>query len=89
MHLLIVVSGIDPQGNYVHGRLDTSSLESGFELLSRLVQSGWQLISVKLHEGKHRCIFLPVEAFDGQTMEEPLQRLQQSWEEALLHTKPN
>lgn len=62
------------------------SLESCCELLSHLVRKGWQLQRVhygEMNEDYMTWIELPVDAFDGDSMEEPLLVLQQEWEQVL------
>jgi hypothetical protein len=63
--------------------LGAHSIEASFEWLSRLVKMGCQPLSIQLDWDTDRPIKLPVEAFDGESMKEPLQHLSQQLEEIL------
>ncbi|GAB3701554.1 hypothetical protein GCM10027592_29820 [Spirosoma flavus] len=65
-----------------------NSIEGCFGLLSKFVSLGCQLITVKLSLGEDCLTFLPIEAFDGEPMEEAIQVLQREWE-AILFTNKN
>ncbi len=59
---------------------------AGFELLTNLVEEGWQLHKVRygcIENGQLTWISLPVEAFDGQPIQGPLTSLQEEWENLL------
>ncbi|GAB4044992.1 hypothetical protein [Spirosoma jeollabukense] len=61
-----------------------NTLETGFELLSKLTAQGHALLKAHLIE-KGKVIDLPVEAFDGSPFQEPIQQLENQWI-ALLET---
>ncbi len=59
---------------------------TGFELLTYLVEEGWQLLRVRygcMENGQLTWVYLPVEAFDGQPIQGPLTSLQEEWEDLL------
>ena len=60
--------------------------ESAFEELTDMVANGWVLEHVWLADGPSR-VELPVSAFDGESLREPIQQLQQQWRD-LLQDKP-
>jgi hypothetical protein len=65
----------------------SSSSEQCFEALSGLVSQGWQLLTVhygEMNDEYLTCwVELPVEAFDGEPLQEPLMTLQREWEQVL------
>lgn len=61
-----------------------NTLETGFELLSKLTAQGHALLKAYLIE-KGKVIDLPVEAFDGSPFQKPIQQLENQWT-ALLET---
>ena len=81
--VFIFFSGLNFQGELHEYSIGSSTIESSFELLNNLVSAGCVLISVKLDIGTGSYTTLPVDAFDGQSMKEPLKQLQQQWEEIL------
>ena len=58
------------------------SLEAGFDVVSSLVGQGNRLIEVVLIE-ERRIISLPIDAFDGQALSEPIRQLEQEWKRLL------
>ncbi|UHG93256.1 hypothetical protein [Spirosoma oryzicola] len=58
------------------------SIEDCFECLNALVQGKWKLLDAQLMENGKR-ISLPIEAFDGFSMDKPLRQLSQEWQTIL------
>ena len=56
--------------------------ESAFEELTSLVAAGWTLKRAVLIDGNSR-IELPVSVFDGESFRNPMQRLQEQWQQLL------
>ena len=81
--ILLYFSCRSPTGDYHECSLGAKDIESCLDMLSVLVEEGWQLLSVKLSEYPGSATWLPVEAFDGQSMHRPLQSLQRQWEAIL------
>lgn len=59
-----------------------ADLDVIFKLVNSFQVSDEPIVSAYLWD-QHNCLRLPLEAFDGQSMELPLQALKQQWEEAL------
>lgn len=83
---LITFSCISPE-LYTH---ECSCCASTFEICleapTGVVQKGWQLIRVRYRdlEDRHaRWGDLPIDAFDGQSMQNSVYRLQKEWEHIL------
>lgn len=81
--VLIEFACLDSQGNYRECSFVGQGIEDCFDALSVLAGAGWRPIWVKLIETATRSLHLPVEAFDGLLMREPLRKLQQEWETIL------
>ncbi|SFE95314.1 hypothetical protein [Spirosoma endophyticum] len=80
---ILYVSGRDQEREFQQYAIDDEAIEYYFDVLNHLVKAGFQVSAVKLViEGK--AMLLPVEAFDGELVEEHLRALQQIWEELLL-----
>jgi hypothetical protein len=84
MFILRIIS-INSKNEHQECCLGDFTLENTFDMLTALVKIKCQLISVHLIEGLAKPILLPVEAFDGEPMSKSLKKLQQEWEEILLH----
>ncbi|SFF29985.1 hypothetical protein [Spirosoma endophyticum] len=74
---------VDPQGTYQECNYGAPDIDSCFEALTQLVNTGWQLQRIDLLNAERSLISLPVGAFDGVSLSEPLQALQQEWEQLL------
>lgn len=74
----------DPRGQYHECSSSGFDLEVCMESVSRMVQQGWSLHSIKLIDTDGRSLFLPTEAFDGQSLFYPIQQLQKEWETILF-----
>jgi hypothetical protein len=84
--VLLFISGHTAEGDFQDCSFGGQDIESCFSVLSELTSGGWQLISAKLSEPPDSSIWLPVEAFDGQSMKRPLELLQREWEEILCES---
>lgn len=82
--VLVFFLSRDPKGDYQGGSFGDQDIESCLDMLSVLVRQGWQHLSIQLVENPGSAIWLPVEAFDGASMKEPLKWLQQEWVELLF-----
>ncbi|AUD06401.1 hypothetical protein CWM47_33920 [Spirosoma pollinicola] len=76
-------------GNNENGRPQNCTyggpdLESGLEMLTGLVNGGWQLSNVRVLDGNRQTLVLPIEIFDGISFKEPIKKLQTQWEDLLL-----
>lgn len=80
----VYFSAFDLKGDYRECCFGSLSLECCLDALSGLTDSGWHLIYVNYTEYSSKLMPLPVVAFDGEKMTEPINRLQQSWEEILI-----
>ncbi|MFD2938283.1 hypothetical protein [Spirosoma flavum] len=81
--IILLFSGRNPQGEFQASTFGGPDLESGFDILTSLVNEGWQLSKVELVNGSQKTISLPVEIFDGKSFREPLKNLKQEWEDIL------
>lgn len=75
---------IDRKGQHSHGTVKNITLEKSFEMLNQFVCQGYQLIYAQWNDQASAPITLPVDAFDGESMTEPLAALQRQWEHILL-----
>ncbi|GAB4023423.1 hypothetical protein GCM10028808_73840 [Spirosoma migulaei] len=76
---MVIFLAISPQGEYRSLAYGAIELEMCLEALTMLPKKGWQLIHIELIDnGQH--ILLPIEAFDGKPIKEPLKQLRQEWE---------
>ncbi|GAB3047068.1 hypothetical protein [Spirosoma pulveris] len=73
----------NPLAGLLESKVSGADLESCLDLFSTLVGLGWQPIEVTLLDDSEPAIELPVNAFDGVRMSEPIQSLQQQWQERL------
>lgn len=73
----------NPSAGILESSIGGSDIEFCLELFSTLVRSNWQPMNVKLSVEPDTVTQLPIEAFDGGPIKEPLQSLQQQWEELL------
>lgn len=80
--IVLLFSSIDLRGEYRECHYLGHELESGLNILTCLVDDGWQLISVKLIVDSS-LIPLPVEIFYNESLTESLKQLREEWEEVL------
>jgi hypothetical protein len=73
----------NPLAGLLESSVSGPTIESCLDLFSRLVGLGWQPIQIALVVDADPAIELPVGAFDGARMSEPIQSLQQQWQEQL------
>lgn len=73
----------NPLAGILESTVGGHDIESCLDLFSTLVGLGWQPIQITLLVDSDPAIGLPVEAFDGARMSEPIQSLQQQWKERL------
>ncbi|MGM9511706.1 hypothetical protein ACS5NO_28485 [Larkinella sp. GY13] len=83
----VYFSCCNPMGTYQECSLGAENIDFCLEGLSCLVKNGWQLDNIRLSDYTGNVTWLPVEAFDGESIERPLQVLQQEWEEILFNNK--
>jgi len=81
--MFLLFSCSDPSGHYHECSFSGFDLEVCMESVTALVQQGWRLYSIKLIDHDNRASFLPIEAFDGQSLFYPIQQLQNEWETLL------
>lgn len=74
---------INPDGEYVDLSFWGKTLDQCLDVLTNLVQGGWQLISAKVSYGERDTIYLPIEAIDGAPLNESLQQLELELNEIL------
>lgn len=77
---------VDREARYGEYHYYSSTPDVCFDVLSDLVREGWRLFSVHYgHTENDKLIWveLPVEAFDGQSMEKSLMSVQKEWEQIL------
>ncbi|MFD1143730.1 hypothetical protein ACFQ4C_21560 [Larkinella insperata] len=78
----LIFSSVSSSGEpYTHG-LRCTELEGHFEVLNSFVAAGYQLLSAFLVDQGHR-MDLPLEAFDGSPMRDPLHQLQEQYQQVL------
>ena len=82
--ILLFFCCTDPSGHYHECSLSGFDLEVCMESVTILVQQGWLLHSIKVVDNDNRSIFLPAEAFDGQSLFYPIQQIQKEWETILF-----
>ena len=80
---VLVFHCIGKQGEYRKCHVSGLSIEDSFDILNALVANGEYLIQAKTKIGLTNYTFLPVDAFDGLPMKEPLKTLQLEWEAIL------
>ena len=84
--VLICFTAIDPHSHYRQHSCYAYTLDMCFEMLSGLTNHGWRLLTVNygvMKDGDLTWVELPVEAFDGEPLQEPLKTLQREWEQIL------
>lgn len=81
--IILYFTCYNPLAGFLESSVGGRDVETCLDLFSGLVRSGWQPISIKLSVDPDTATYLPIEAFDGKPMREPLQSLQQQWEERL------
>ncbi|GAB3557645.1 hypothetical protein [Spirosoma fluminis] len=89
--IVLQFSCLDPESKYQECMYGTpvEDLQSGFEAITSLINEGWQLLQIQYRyttQGAANWIILPSEAFDGQPIKEPIERLQGEWEHILYST---
>ncbi|GAB3954992.1 hypothetical protein GCM10028805_41310 [Spirosoma harenae] len=76
-------AAINSKEKFHEHSLGAENLEDCFDLLSKLAAGGWQFLWIKLYESPTQFMYLPVEAFDGVLIAEPVKQLQDCWKEIL------
>ncbi len=84
--MILFVDGINQGVQCTNVGYGVADYESAFGLLTELVNQGWTLLNATIHDNDARfCV--PVEAFDGQPVAEPVRALTQQWQ-AILSRQP-
>ncbi|GAB4027493.1 hypothetical protein [Spirosoma koreense] len=74
---------LTPQGEFRECRFFGPDTEACFEALNGLVSANWTLLSASLIDRSLGIRALPLVAFDGKSINEPLSCLQKQWQEVL------
>ncbi|WP_338873082.1 hypothetical protein WBJ53_29620 [Spirosoma sp. SC4-14] len=78
---IVDFTAVNPNGICRDQSYIDQDIESCFEILSLLVRHGWQLISARVFmDHTETGLTLPVEAFDGLPIREPIRLLLREWE---------
>ncbi|QDK80814.1 hypothetical protein EXU85_20265 [Spirosoma sp. KCTC 42546] len=83
--MIFFITTLDRQGDYRHFHFDLPELETGLEVLNRIVAKGEVLVNVTLIDGSS-IIHLPIAAFDGQPCQAAIHALELDWRELLNST---
>ncbi|MBD2756990.1 hypothetical protein [Spirosoma validum] len=81
---MMIFTGHTPQGEPRECTYGGPTVEACFSTLNLLVNDGWQLDTANLPESATHAVWLPIKAFDGRSMTKQLQKLERSWQEALI-----
>lgn len=73
----------DETGKCHHHILVTTTIEISFDILTVLARHGWKLHTITLTDTLGQSVDLPVKAFDGISMRQPLKQLQDQWQAIL------
>lgn len=83
---ILIFSCIDVEGENRDCQYGGPNVEPGFDILNNLVREGVQLTQVQWQCDHLFTVRLPVEAFDGCSISEPLRQLEREWQ-MLLSTE--
>lgn len=83
--VVMYFSCLTPQRNYTECMFCGPDIDSCFKTLNVMVNAGWQLLTINLPESPTHPVWLPIEAFDGKSMDKSLQALQFDWEAVLAN----
>ncbi|WP_128546722.1 hypothetical protein [Larkinella soli] len=83
--MIVIVSGF-MKGLYIPFLITPcDQLESGCEIVNRLIASGFTPTRIQLKEAG-LYLDLPLEIFDGESFEEPILQLQSHWRQLIENT---
>ncbi|WP_128543375.1 hypothetical protein [Larkinella soli] len=83
--MLLIINGIYRGQTWSNLVLNVKDFSSAIEQVGRFVEFGLTLLSVRVRL-KEKMLFLPVEVFDGQPFEKPVESMRRHWEEVLRTT---
>lgn len=88
LNVLLHLTAVDQQSNIREFSCDIDQLELGFDVLNQIVAHGDRLIWARLID-KLDIIALPIEAFDGDSVLEPIRALEREWKSILTQPSPS
>lgn len=83
--VVLVLTGVDSQGECREFLCQLPDIDSGFDVLSRLATNGHILVNARLLE-ESSWTQLPIEAFDEHPVLPIIRQLEEDWQ--LILTKP-
>ncbi len=78
------IASLNLRGDYQQYSIVSADIDSCLDMLTYLTKADCHLLSANLVLDNEKPTPLPIEAFDGEPMQEALQMLQLEWEEVLV-----